>query len=94
MNPKTEPRENLYLSVYLALVGLTVLTVACSAAGFAPILGVTAALSVAGMKAGLIGYYFMHLGEERSLIVGIAAAGVLAVLALALGILPDIALRL
>lgn len=94
MKDATASHDGLYLAVYLTLLALTGLTIACSAFGFAPILGVTVAVAVASMKAGLIAYYFMHLREERALICGVAVVGVVAVLVLAAGILPDIALRL
>ncbi|MBI2363219.1 MAG: cytochrome C oxidase subunit IV family protein [Elusimicrobia bacterium] len=86
--------DGLYLAVYLTLLALTVVTVACSSMGFEPILGVTVAIGVASAKAALIGAYFMHLRTEKALIYGVAVAGVVAVLVLAAGILPDIALRL
>ncbi|MBI5597311.1 MAG: cytochrome C oxidase subunit IV family protein [Elusimicrobia bacterium] len=92
---KEEPsHDGLYLAVYLTLLALTVVTVACSYMGFEPILGVTVAIGVAAAQAAHIGAYFMHLREEKAVIYGVAVAGVLAVLVLAAGILPDIALRL
>ena len=94
MNNDAADEDKLYLGVYLTLLGLTALTIACSSFGFAPILGVTAALAVAATKAGLIAFYFMHLRKESALIYGVAVVGVVAVLVLAAGILPDIALRL
>lgn len=92
-NEKTS-HDGLYLGVYLLLLTLTAVTVACAQFHFAPVLGVTVALGVAAMKASLIATYFMHLSEERAVIYGVAALGVVAVAVLALGILPDIALRL
>jgi caa(3)-type oxidase subunit IV len=86
--------DRLYLGVYLALLALTAVTVASALAGVGPLLAVTFAVGVAAMKASLIGWYFMHLSHERALIYGVAAAGVIAVVILAVGILPDIALKL
>lgn len=86
--------DRLALGVYLALLALTGVTVASSLAGVGPVLAVTFAVGVAAMKASLIGWYFMHLSHERALIYGVAALGVIAVIVLAVGILPDIALKL
>lgn len=86
--------DRLYLAIYLALLALTAVTAGSALAGLGPLLAVTLALGVASMKAALIGWYFMHLSHERALIYGVAAAGVVAVVILAVGILPDIALKL
>lgn len=86
--------DRLVLGVYLALLALTGVTVASSLVGVGPLLAVTFAVGVAAMKASLIGWYYMHLSHERALIYGVAAAGVIAVVILAVGILPDIALKL
>ncbi|TPW20062.1 MAG: hypothetical protein FD126_2064 [Elusimicrobia bacterium] len=86
--------DRLTLGVYLALLVLTGITIASSLAGVGPVLAVTFAVGVAAMKASLIGWYFMHLSHERALIYGVAAVGVIAVVILAVGILPDIALKL
>lgn len=87
-------KDRLYLGVYLALLALTAVTVASALAGVGPLLAVTFAVGVASMKASLIAWYFMHLSHERPLIYGVAAVGVIAVIVLAVGILPDIALKL
>lgn len=94
MKNEDRSEDRLYLGVYVALLALTAVTVASALAGVAPLLAVTFAIGVASMKASLIGWYFMHLSHERSLIYGVAAAGVIAVIILAVGILPDIALKL
>lgn len=86
--------DRLYLGVYLALLALTAVTVASALVGVGPLLAVTFAVGVASMKASLIGWYFMHLSHERALVYGVAAVGVIAVVVLAVGILPDIALKL
>lgn len=94
MTNEDRSEDRLYLGVYLALLALTAVTVASALAGVGPLLAVTFAVGVASMKASLIGWYFMHLSHERSLIYGVAVAGVIAVIILAVGILPDIALKL
>lgn len=86
--------DRLTLGVYLALLALTGVTVASALVGVGPVLAVTFAVGIAAMKASLIGWYFMHLSHERALIYGVAAVGVIAVIILAVGILPDIALKL
>ena len=86
--------DRLALGVYLSLLALTGVTVASALVGVGPVLAVTFAVGVAAMKASLIGWYFMHLSHERALIYGVAAVGVIAVIILAVGILPDIALKL
>jgi len=94
MNDTETCEDRLYLGVYLALLALTAVTVSSALVGVGPLLAVTFAVGVAAMKASLIGWYFMHLSHERALIYGVAAAGVIAVVVLAVGILPDIALKL
>ncbi|TBR23509.1 hypothetical protein EPO15_05850 [bacterium] len=94
MTNETVSEDRLYLGVYLALLALTAVTVGSALMGLSPLLAVTFAVGVAAMKASLIGWYFMHLSHERALIYGVAAAGVIAVVILAVGILPDIALKL
>lgn len=86
---------DLTLPVYLCLVGLTLATAASAYwGGLGRIVAITLALSIAGMKAGLIGLYYMHLKDEGGLIYGIVAVGLLMLLILAFGILPDVGLRL
>lgn len=94
MNDIEASEDRLTLGVYLALLALTAVTVASALVGVGPVLAVTFAVGVAAMKASLIGWYFMHLSHERALIYGVAAVGVIAVVVLAVGILPDIALKL
>lgn len=86
--------DTLHLAVYLALLALTAVTVGSAFVGVGPLLGVTFALGVAAAKAALIVWYFMHLSHEKALLWGVAAVGAVAVAILAVGILPDIALRL
>jgi caa(3)-type oxidase subunit IV len=80
--------------VFGALIALTAITV--TAATHAPgarlaVIGI--ALGIAWLKAGLIGYHFMHLKDERPLVWAVLFIAILAVLALAIGVIPDLALR-
>jgi len=86
--------KEIYFAVYLTLLALTALTAASYFFGFGALLGVVFAIGVASAKACMIAYYFMHLREASAVYYGIAVVGVLAVLILAVGIMPDIALRL
>ena len=85
----------LYRVIYGVLVALTLVTVTASALGGGNGRGfaITVALVIAAAKAALIGLYFMHLKDERPLVLGIVATGLVAIAILAIGILPDIALR-
>lgn len=91
-------RDGLYAQVYMGLVILTALTLGAFVVGssyhLGRILAVSVALAIAFTKAALIAIYFMHLSGERPLIYGIVAVGIAAVSLLALGLLPDIGLRL
>ena len=87
-------RDNdIYFSVYLGLVALTILTVGTAQFSHGRIIAVSVALAIASMKAAMIALYFMHLRHERPLIYGIVLAGLAAVVILTIGIMPD-ALRL
>lgn len=79
------------LWVYLALAGLTGLTVASSFFPWARLVAVTLALAIASAKAVLIGFYYMHLREEGPLVYGIVLTGLTMVAILTFGILPDMA---
>lgn len=89
----TDPESDYYLSVYVSLVILTGLTVASFYIGLGRLFAITLALAIASVKAALIGLYFMHLRHESRLIHGIVLIGIAAVVLLAIGILPDVALR-
>jgi caa(3)-type oxidase subunit IV len=82
--------EGINLAVYLGLLALTGLTLAASHFGQeGRLLVVSIAVIIASMKAGLIGFYYMGLRHEKPIIYGMIAIGALAVLALFVGILPD-----
>jgi caa(3)-type oxidase subunit IV len=82
--------DGLNLGVYLILLALTVATLTASLLHLGGrIMVVSIALIIASGKASLIGFYYMGLRRERALTFGILAAGVVAVLILLAGILPD-----
>lgn len=90
MNHPDASEEGLELGVYLTLLALTGATLAASLAGGAGrIVAVALAVIIATAKASLIGFYYMGLRRERTLVYVILAIGVLAVGSLLAGILPD-----
>jgi cytochrome c oxidase subunit IV len=62
-----------YITVFVALMVLTVVTVAISRVHLSVPLAVTAALIVATVKGGLVACYFMHLLSEKKLILAVLA---------------------
>jgi cytochrome c oxidase subunit IV len=74
-----------YISVFVALMVLTVVTVAISRLHLSVPVAVTVALLVATVKGSLVACYFMHLISEKKLIyavLGLTAAFFVALLAL------------
>jgi cytochrome c oxidase subunit 4 len=57
-----------YITVFVALMVLTIITVAISYLDLSVPLAVTVALFVAIIKGGLVAGYFMHLVSEKKLI--------------------------
>jgi len=57
-----------YITVFVALMALTVVTVAVSYLDLSPAMAVTVALFVATVKGSLVACYFMHLISEKRLI--------------------------
>ena len=57
-----------YITVFVALMVLTVITVAISYLDLAVPMAVTIAMFVAVIKGGLVAGYFMHLVSEKKLI--------------------------
>ena len=57
-----------YITVFVALMVLTVITVAVSYLDLAVPMAVTVALLIATVKGSLVAGYFMHLVSERKLI--------------------------
>lgn len=83
--------DGLDLGVYLALLALTGATLGAGALSHGGrVMAVSTALIIASAKAALIGFYYMGLRRERGLTFVILTVGALAVLALLVGILPDL----
>ena len=62
-----------YITVFVALMVLTVITVAVSYLDLSTPMAVTVALVVATIKGALVACYFMHLISEKKLIYGVLA---------------------
>lgn len=62
-----------YISVFVALLVLTLVTVGVSRFHFSVPVAVTVALLVATVKGGLVACYFMHLISEKKLIYAVLA---------------------
>lgn len=76
------PNIKLYLTIFGALMFLSVVTVAVSYLHL-PVAGaVLVALIIASIKAGLVAAYFMHLKGEKVLIYGLLGLSVVLVIAL------------
>jgi cytochrome c oxidase subunit 4 len=63
----------IYITVFAALMVLTIVTVAISRVHLPTHLAVTVAMLVAGIKGSLVACYFMHLISEKKLIYGVLA---------------------
>ncbi len=57
-----------YIIVFVALMALTIITVAVSYLDLPPAMAITVALFVATVKGSLVACYFMHLISEKRLI--------------------------
>lgn len=75
-----------YITVFVALMGLTVITVAVSTLHLTVGAAIAVALFIAAIKAGLVASYFMHLISEKKVIY--ATLIITAVFFLALMFLP------
>jgi cytochrome c oxidase subunit 4 len=62
-----------YITVFVALMVLTIVTVAVSYLDLSVPVAVTVALLVAGVKGSLVACYFMHLLSEKKLIIAVLA---------------------
>ena len=62
-----------YVTVFVALMALTIITVAISRVHLPIHLAVTVALLVATIKGSLVACYFMHLIDEKKLIYAVLA---------------------
>jgi cytochrome c oxidase subunit 4 len=63
----------IYITVFVALMVLTIVTVAISRVHFPVAIAVTMALLVATVKGSLVACYFMHLLSEKRLIHAVLA---------------------
>jgi len=75
-----------YIRVFVALMALTIITVAISYLHLSVLAAIVVALFIATIKAGLVASYFMHLISERKLIY--AALALTAIFFLVLMVLP------
>jgi cytochrome c oxidase subunit IV len=58
----------IYITVFVALMALTLITVAVSYLDLSPAMAITVALFIATVKGSLVACYFMHLISEKKLI--------------------------
>ena len=63
-----DKQVRIYIVVFVALMALTLITVAVSYLHLPPAAAITVALFVATVKGSLVACYFMHLISERKLI--------------------------
>jgi cytochrome c oxidase subunit IV len=78
----------IYITVFVALMVLTVVTVAVSRFHLPVATAVTLALIVATIKGSLVACYFMHLMSEKKLIIAVLAlTGIFFIALLALPVL-------
>jgi cytochrome c oxidase subunit IV len=75
-----------YITVFVALMALTLITVAVSYLDLSPPMAIAVALSIALVKGSLVACYFMHLISERKLIYAVLA--ITAIKFIALLVLP------
>jgi cytochrome c oxidase subunit 4 len=68
-----DKQVRIYISVFVALLALTIITVAISRFHLPIAMAVTVALLVATIKGSLVACYFMHLISERRLIYAVLA---------------------
>ena len=71
-----------YVTVFVALMALTVITVAVSYLDLPPAMAVALALFVATVKGSLVACYFMHLISEKKLIYAVLVITVVKFVAL------------
>jgi cytochrome c oxidase subunit IV len=71
-----------YITVFVALMVLTIITVAVSYLHLSTPMAVTVALLVATVKGGLVACYFMHLISEKKLIYAVLVLTVVFFIAL------------
>ena len=94
-NPQT-PAANVshsvnYFAIFVALVVLTVLTLAVSMKRFnSEFVNIMLAMIVATIKASLVAIYFMHLKFEGKMIYAVLALPLILCSILVIGIVPDV----
>src|SRR5688500_16723165 len=71
-----------YIIVFVALMALTLITVAVSYLDLPPAMAITLALFVATIKGSLVACYFMHLISEKKLIYAVLVITVIKFIAL------------
>ena len=71
-----------YIIVFVALMALTLITVAVSYLDLPPAMAIAVALFVATIKGSLVACYFMHLISEKKLIYAVLAITVVKFVAL------------
>ena len=71
-----------YITVFVALMALTIITVAVSYLDLPPAMAITVALFVATVKGSLVACYFMHLISEKRLIYAVLVITVVKFIAL------------
>jgi cytochrome c oxidase subunit IV len=71
-----------YITVFVALMALTIITVAVSYLDLPPAVAITVALFVATIKGSLVACYFMHLISEKKLIYAVLVITVIKFVAL------------
>ena len=71
-----------YITVFVALMALTIITVAVSYLNLPPAMAITVALFVATVKGSLVACYFMHLISEKKLIYAVLVITVIKFIAL------------
>jgi cytochrome c oxidase subunit IV len=85
--PGHDPAEidrhvRVYITVFIALMALTLITVAISYLDLSTPMAITLALLVATIKGSLVASYFMHLISEKKLIYAVLALTVVFFVAL------------
>lgn len=63
----------IYVTVFVALMALTIVTVAVSYLDLSPAMAIGVALFIATIKGSLVACYFMHLISEKKLIYAVLA---------------------
>ena len=71
-----------YITVFVALMALTIVTVAISYLDLPPAMAIAVALFVATIKGSLVACYFMHLISEKKLIYAVLVITVVKFVAL------------